>query len=52
MAVSGDKKTNPKKLSTLIMSHSASLLTLSHLSVNKHLPSEYPIRERCMEAIT
>ena len=46
------KKTNHKRLSTLIMSQSASLLTLSHLSVNKHLPSEYPVIERCMEAIT
>ena len=47
-----DSKTNSKTLKTLKMSQSASLLTLSHLPVNKHLLCEYLIRERCMEAIT
>ena len=41
-----DSKTNSKTLKTLKMSQSASLLTLSHLPVNKHLLCEYLIRER------
>ena len=52
MVVSGDSKTNSKTLKTLIISHSASLLTLSYLYVNKHLLCEYLIRERSMEVIT